>query len=274
MSLNKTLTVGEQRQLVELNGGIQEPNFDLTFTIESTKGESFEVVIIDQKTLDTDPNLKFKLVDNGKISGNIIADQNVPQSYLLCLKSTKPCQVNLKTVFKPLPYNPNANRSTNVTNTPNTTNTPNILNGSNPYTSHVPNHKNNQLLNSPEISFTGRTKKTKHSFLNMKNIIIILVVLGCVWFIWSTVSKKKGNKEEKVGAGFSKKSNHTPYKINSASSASSVASSNSSGSSSSSIVSRSSNRSLGSSSSSIMMNKTSGKINHSLLNRLNNLPIR
>lgn len=93
----KTYTVNSQRQLVDLNG--DSKNFDLTFTCTSKDGAPFEVLVVDQATLDSTPTLQYKKA-NGTISGNIVADKNVYQNYFLVLKADKPCEVTVKTIKK------------------------------------------------------------------------------------------------------------------------------------------------------------------------------
>ena len=89
--------VNKQRRLVDLNG--DSKNFDLTFTCTSKDGAPFEVLVVDQATLDSTPNLQYKKA-NGTISGNIVADKNVYQNYFLVLKADKPCEVTVNTIKK------------------------------------------------------------------------------------------------------------------------------------------------------------------------------
>ncbi len=98
----KTYKVHSQRQLVDLNG--DSKNFDLTFTCTSKDGAPFDVLVVDQTTLDSTPTLQYKRA-NGTISGNIVADKDVYQNYFLVLKSDKPCEVTVKTVKKEIQPN-------------------------------------------------------------------------------------------------------------------------------------------------------------------------
>lgn len=92
MSMKKTYSLNSHKQLVDLNG--DTTNFDLTFTATSKDGSAFEVLVVDQTTLDNTPNLEYKRA-NGTISGNIVSDKNVYQNYFLILKSDKPCDVEV-----------------------------------------------------------------------------------------------------------------------------------------------------------------------------------
>lgn len=92
MSMNKTIALSSRQQLVDLNG--ETTNFNLTFTVTSKNNEQFDLLVVDQTTLDNNPNLEFKRA-NGTISGNIISDKNVYQNYFLCIKAEKPCEVDV-----------------------------------------------------------------------------------------------------------------------------------------------------------------------------------
>ena len=93
MSKN-TYTLTPQNQLIDLNGDLV--NFDLTFTAISKDGTPFKAVVIDQQTLDTNPELQHNIAENGSIGGNIVYDKNVPQNLFLILKiHEKPCEVEV-----------------------------------------------------------------------------------------------------------------------------------------------------------------------------------
>jgi hypothetical protein len=95
MSVKKILSLtGGGKQLIDLNG--TSTNFDLTFTATSSENSDFHALVVDQNTLDKVPHdsLEFKRA-SGSISGNIVSDKNVYQNYFLCLKSDKPCQVEV-----------------------------------------------------------------------------------------------------------------------------------------------------------------------------------
>ena len=92
MSVKKTLSLTSRQQLIDLNE--ETTNFDLTFKAKSLDNSHFDVLVVDQTTLDNNPNLEYKRA-KGEISGNIISDKNVYQNYFLCLKSEKPCDVEI-----------------------------------------------------------------------------------------------------------------------------------------------------------------------------------
>ena len=85
MTIKQTLSLSKTQQLVDLNG--ETANFDLTFNVNCKTKDSFQVVVVDQATLDNNPELEYRNTDDGQISGNIISDKNIYQNYFLCLKS-------------------------------------------------------------------------------------------------------------------------------------------------------------------------------------------
>ena len=93
MSLTKkTYSVTKTKQLIDLNG--DKVNFKLTFDIKSKNNEPYQTVVVNENNLQTDDELKFdyKLVNNGIISGEIVADTDVYQNYYLLIKADNPCE--------------------------------------------------------------------------------------------------------------------------------------------------------------------------------------
>jgi hypothetical protein len=83
--------INQQKQLIDLNG--QSVNFDLNFSVVSKNGEPFDVLVVDQATLDSENVLEYKKSDQGRISGSVVSDKNIYQNYFLVLKAEKPCEV-------------------------------------------------------------------------------------------------------------------------------------------------------------------------------------
>ena len=103
MSVKKNYTLTPRQQLVDLNG--DTTNFDLSFVVTSIDGSPFNLIVVDQNTLDNNPNLDYKNVDNGTMSGNIISDKNIYENYYLCLKSDKDCEVEVIIDKREIPAN-------------------------------------------------------------------------------------------------------------------------------------------------------------------------
>lgn len=97
---NKTYNLTPIKQLIDLNGDIT--NFDLTFTATSKDGSPFDLLVVDQTTLDSNPTLEYKKAQ-GTISGNIISDKGVYQNYFLLLKSDTPCECDVTIELKEIP---------------------------------------------------------------------------------------------------------------------------------------------------------------------------
>lgn len=96
--------INKIKQLIDING--DSTNFDATFTAISLDGTEFDVLVVDQTTLDNSEDLQYKKAEAGKMSGNIVADKNVYQNYFLILKSDKPCDVNVEINKKEIAPNP------------------------------------------------------------------------------------------------------------------------------------------------------------------------
>lgn len=155
----KTYTVNKHRQLVDLNG--DSKNFDLTFTCTSKGGAPFEVLVVDQATLDSTPTLQYKKA-NGTISGNIVADKNVYQNYFLVLKADSPCEVTVKIVKKDI--------------------NPSLPPTSQPRRPPVPTQR-------PSLKPPTRPRKS-----NWKIIALVLVVLGGGALLYYFYSQNKKTK--------------------------------------------------------------------------------
>lgn len=100
----KTYSVGKIKQLIDLNG--ESTNFDAQFRIVSKNNEPFDILVVDQTTLDNNPNLEYKKADKGEISGKILHDKNVFQNYFIILKADQPCECEVEIIKKELPKTP------------------------------------------------------------------------------------------------------------------------------------------------------------------------
>jgi hypothetical protein len=89
----KTYTIGSVQQLIDLNG--DTTNFDCLFNVTSRGKEEFEVLVIDQKTLDSGKKIEYRKAKES-ISGNITQDKDIHDHYYLILKSDKPCEVDVE----------------------------------------------------------------------------------------------------------------------------------------------------------------------------------
>jgi len=117
MATKSSYTLTRMKQLIDLNG--DSMNFDLTFKVTSEDNDTlFNVLVVDQNTLDNTPELKYKEV-RGTISGNIVADKNIYQNYFLILKAVdKSISVEVEIVKKELPKTPVVFSAKKVTEDP------------------------------------------------------------------------------------------------------------------------------------------------------------
>jgi hypothetical protein len=98
---NKTYPCSDVRQLIDING--DAINFNAKFTLTSTNGEEFDMLIVDQTMLDNQKDLQYKKVSEGTISGKIELDKNVYQNYFIILRSDKQIDINVELDFERLP---------------------------------------------------------------------------------------------------------------------------------------------------------------------------
>jgi hypothetical protein len=91
------------KKLIDLNG--ETTNFDISFRVRSQNGEPFDILVVDQTTLDNTPNLEYKRAP-GEISGNLVHDKNVYQNYFIILKADNPCNCEVEIIKKELPKTP------------------------------------------------------------------------------------------------------------------------------------------------------------------------
>jgi hypothetical protein len=103
-----------RHQLIDLNK--EFVNFKLDFQVISVDQKDFEVLVVDQTQLDSNPDIKtfqMKKTQGGKIGGNIVADKNKSQNYFLILRGLQDnepteveVQINLEEItesFQALP---------------------------------------------------------------------------------------------------------------------------------------------------------------------------
>jgi hypothetical protein len=101
--MSKVYKVGKVKQLIDLNQ--DSTNFDASFRISSKNKAPFDILVVDQTTLDTNPNLEYKRAD-GEISGRIVHDKNTKQNFFIILKADQDCECMVEIDKKDLPKSP------------------------------------------------------------------------------------------------------------------------------------------------------------------------
>lgn len=93
MHSTKTYSIDKVISFIPINDNLV--NFKTTFTLMSNG--PFYMYIVDQHKLDTTPheNLEFKYIDR-TISGDIVYDKNIQNSYYLLLKSDIPTSIEVE----------------------------------------------------------------------------------------------------------------------------------------------------------------------------------
>jgi len=115
----KTYSLSKIKQLIDLNG--DSTNFNIKFKVTCKDNSPFQVLVVDQTTLDNTETLEYKDVTTGVISGNVIADKNVFQNHFLILKSDNQCEVDVEIIKEDLPKTPDSiiqQQINTVTDTP------------------------------------------------------------------------------------------------------------------------------------------------------------
>ena len=105
MSQTKKYSLGKIKQLIDLNG--ESTNFDVKFKVECKDNSPFQVLVVDQTTLDSTEKLEYKNATK-VISGNVISDKNIFQNHFLILKSDNQCEVDVEIIKKELPKTPDS----------------------------------------------------------------------------------------------------------------------------------------------------------------------
>lgn len=162
MTTPNSYSLTNRQQLVDLNG--EMTNFNLTFTVTSKKNESFDVLVVDQTTLDNQPKLDFKRA-NGTISGNIIADKNVYQNYFLCLKADKPCDVDVTIDLKEVPPQPQQPPQQQI--------------------------QQSDSIPTGQAKPQQLVKANKSEGINWKFILIVIIVVGGGALLWYMYNRKE-----------------------------------------------------------------------------------
>lgn len=109
MSVSK-YSISSIKQLIDLNGS--RVNFHLTFQVKSVTNEPFDALVVTQEMLDSNSPLNYQRAE-GEISGQIKNDNNVYNSYFLCVKSDKTMEIEVTVnitdvppvVTQPIPTN-------------------------------------------------------------------------------------------------------------------------------------------------------------------------
>ena len=197
----QTHTLGKIKKLIDLNG--DSINFELSFTVTCKDDTLFNVLVIDQLTLDNGQDLVYKECKK-TISGNIVSDKNFYQNYFLILKSEIPCEVEIEIVKKNLPktnpvttegsnqgLNQGSNQGLNQgLNKP-------INKGLN---QHI-NQSSNQGLQSNNMFSQNMLPDYGMSFkINWTHILIAVICIGVLIFLFYLYKNKEVVKVQEIQA--------------------------------------------------------------------------
>jgi hypothetical protein len=99
----KTYSVSKVKQLIDLNG--DSVNFEIKFKVSSHNQEPFDILVVDQTTLDNTSELKYKNITNGSVGGQLRNDKNNYQNHFLIIKADSPCECDVEIEKVELPVN-------------------------------------------------------------------------------------------------------------------------------------------------------------------------
>jgi hypothetical protein len=192
----KNIKLSPIKQLFDLNGELT--NFDLYFEI-STKNIPFDVLVVTQKILDTGENLQYRNVTNGFITGNIVSDKNIYDSYFLLIKSNQECDCEIKITLKEIPPNQDflKYQQNKILEETQKKNQLHQDIEKQPESQNKLNNKLNKLTDKK----TDNTKSnlTNSGFFNWKFVLIgIILVAGCIilWKIYNLNKNKLSNNTQ------------------------------------------------------------------------------
>jgi hypothetical protein len=101
--ITRTYTVNKFKQLIELNDN--KTNFDISFEVKSKDGSPFKALVISEADLNSGNPLEYQDVHEGNISGNIVNDKGVFQTYFLLLKAENEIECDVTISVKEIPLN-------------------------------------------------------------------------------------------------------------------------------------------------------------------------
>jgi hypothetical protein len=99
----RTYKVNKFKQLIELNDN--KTNFDVSFDVKSKDGSPFKALVISEADLNSGNPLDYQEVHDGNISGNIVNDKGVFQTYFLLLKAENEIECDVTIYVKEIPLN-------------------------------------------------------------------------------------------------------------------------------------------------------------------------
>jgi hypothetical protein len=163
--MSKIVNVNNIQQLIDLNKDLI--NFKLDFKVSSENNQPFETVVVSQSKLDSGEPLEFKKVDNGFISGNIVADNGSKQNYYLVLKSNIPTKCTIEIILEQIPLNENIRKKQE--------------------------EYNRALLHELQVpTKTLKNEKQETGIFNWKTILFLLVIVGGI-FLYYLFFMKNGS---------------------------------------------------------------------------------
>lgn len=175
-----THKIGKIKKLIDLNGNMT--NFELNFTVSNKDNKEFNIIVVDQTSLDSGLELEYKKV-KGSINGNLVADKNIYQNYFLILKADEECDCEVTLDINELPEQITKEQEEI--------------------------EEINETQHKPSLRSSSNNKK--FNWLSIKRILLIICLLFSIYCVYHFYFRKNEtviiNNEEYIDAGVSSKFN-------------------------------------------------------------------
>jgi hypothetical protein len=159
-------------------------------------------VVATQKQLDNNMNLQYKNSNpDGTLSGNIVADKNVPNNYILVLKSENQCEVSVTIDCKPIQPNPANNmpqksQTSNMQQRPPPNNNMMPPGGGQRFGPQQQAPNGNNMPVNQEMYGQSQQLAVKETSTNWKYIITGVVILAGGAILYYLYTKKKSDTNQ------------------------------------------------------------------------------
>lgn len=207
----KIYNVTEIKQLIELNG--DKTNFEVDFNVKSKNNEPFKALVISESDLNSGKPIDYQIVKDGIISGNIVNDKGVFQSYFLLLKSDKPTECEVTIDIKDVPLNSEIAKINQENLFKMQMQKQQEMNMQKQQEMHMRKSHNNinkeNEINTLDGSGSRKVKNSKKGGINWLIVFGIIAVVGIgIWIFFN--NKKKKNNQQYIQNTVTTQSTFTP----------------------------------------------------------------
>jgi hypothetical protein len=175
----KIYKIGKHQQLIDLNG--DTVNFEIKFSARSENQEHFNIAIVDQNTIDDNPEIVFRDCDDGELSGNIIYNKNIYQNHYIALKTEKPNNITIRIDKKIIPPQNQEQQQQQYQHQQRQQQQPN---------EQFENDQNTYQQQTPRFNYQNGIISKQNCMFGYKNIIIASIVICGIILLYYLYNKK------------------------------------------------------------------------------------